>query len=28
LANVDRAQSVLDWKATTDLESWIKDQIA
>jgi UDP-glucose 4-epimerase len=27
LADVSRAQSVLDWKATTDLEAWIKDQI-
>jgi nucleoside-diphosphate-sugar epimerase len=26
-SDVSRAQSVLDWKATTDLEAWIKDQI-
>ena len=28
LADVSRAQSVLDWTASTDLEVWIKDQIA
>jgi UDP-glucose 4-epimerase len=27
LADVSRAQTVLDWTASTDLEAWIKDQI-
>lgn len=28
LADVTKAQSILGWTATTDLEAWIKDQIA
>jgi GDP-D-mannose dehydratase len=27
LADVTKAQSILGWTASTDLESWIKDQI-